>query len=174
MKCCAKALKVCGVKCGEIISVALPNTPEAVYLFYAISKLGAIANMIDPRSSSDGIAAYINETNSKRLFAIDLLTKKIKEIEVRTHLEQIVTVSPANSLPLYLRTFLSIKDRLRGTKPMYTDWNEFMQNAANCSNEIPKLKGLSNEAVLIVHTGGTTGSPKGVLISNRNINAIPF
>ena len=49
---CAKALKVHGVKQGEIISMSLPNTPEAVYLFYAISKVGAIANMIDPRTNS--------------------------------------------------------------------------------------------------------------------------
>ena len=171
---CASALKACGVKRGEIISVSLPNTPEAVYLFYAISKLGAIANMIDPRSSSDGIAAYINETNSTRLFAVDLIAGKIKEIETKTHLEQIITVSPGNSLPAHLRALLSIKNRLSGFKNTYTEWNEFMHNASHCTADAPKLEGLSNEAVMIVHTGGTTGSPKGVLISNRNINAIPF
>lgn len=84
---CAKALKAHGVKQGEIISMSLPNTPEAVYLFYAISKVGAIANLIDPRTNSEGIADHINETTSTKLFVIDMIVDKIVEIIDQTTLQ---------------------------------------------------------------------------------------
>ena len=73
---CANALLAMGVNQGEIVAVSLPNIPEAVYLFYALSKIGAVANMVDPRVSNEGFADYINETGSIRLFAVDLISEK--------------------------------------------------------------------------------------------------
>ena len=171
---CAKALKACGVKQGEIISVSLPNIPEAVYLFYAISKIGAVANMIDPRTSSDGIADYINETASTKLFVIDIIADKIAEIKDKTSLNMIVTVSPGNSLPLHLKSLLTLKNKTTGFKNPFSDWNSFIATASLYSKSVHNIKGYSEKPVLIVHTGGTTGTPKGVVLSNKNINAIPF
>ena len=116
---CAKALKAFGVKQGEIVSVSMPNSPEAVYLFYAISKVGAVANMIDPRTSSDGFADYINETSSTKLFVIDIIADKITAILGKTALKKVVTISPANSLPVHLKAFMTIKNKISGTKNKY-------------------------------------------------------
>ena len=171
---CAKALKAFGVKQGEIVSVSMPNSPEAVYLFYAISKVGAVANMIDPRTSSDGFADYINETSSTKLFVIDIIADKITAILGKTALKKVVTISPANSLPVHLKAFMTIKNKISATKNSFTDWNSFMRAGNDYRKIIKELKGASNAPVLIVHTGGTTGSPKGVLLSNSNINAIAF
>ena len=169
---CASALKACGVKEGEIISVSLPNIPEMVYLFYAISKVGAIANMIDPRTSSDGIAEYISETSSTKLFVIDVIADKISEILAKTKLETVVAVSPGNSMPLYIKTLLNAKNGISRKKCAFTDWNSFIKTSSLFPKKLRSIKNASKKPVLIVHTGGTTGTPKGVLLSNRNINAI--
>ena len=67
----AKALKMMGVKENDIVTISLPNTPEAVYLFYAMSKIGAIANMVDPRTSVEGLKNYIEEVESDLVIIVD-------------------------------------------------------------------------------------------------------
>ena len=73
----AKALEAYGINKGDIVSISLPNIPEVVYLFYAVSKIGAIANMIDPRTSSEGIKNYVKEVNSDLLIVIDSYYNKV-------------------------------------------------------------------------------------------------
>ena len=170
---CARALKACNVERGEVVAVSLPNIPEAVYLFYAISKIGAVANMIDPRVSPDGIAEYINETHSTKLFVIDVAIPKIEAIKGKTSLSMIVEVSPGNSLPPVLRVLMELKSKSSGRKTKNMNWNSFIKNSESVS-DMGYPEEIAEAPVMIVHTGGTTGSAKGVMLSNNNVNAIPF
>ncbi|MCI9063609.1 MAG: acyl--CoA ligase [Clostridia bacterium] len=176
----AQALKAAGVKENDIITISLPNIPEAAYLFYACSKIGAIANMVDPRTSDKGIESYIEEVNSKLVIIVDAYYYKIKNLAREGKVEQIIPVSPAESLPLGLnlgyraKNFLdTIKD---SSKKIEFDektikWTDFMRNRYNYSSPI-EADYIQNRPLVIEHTGGTTGKPKGVVLSNENINSV--
>lgn len=174
----AKALKTYGIKEGDIVTISLPNIPEAVYLFYALSKIGAISNMIDPRTSTEGIKGYTSEVKSKLLIMITDYYDKVSTFKEEGIVDDIVTVSPAYSLPLGLNlgfkavNFLkSFKNKSNSKKDSSTKWGDFLKSGKNYNKEL-ESDYVPNRAVVIEHTGGTTGVPKGVVLSNENINAV--
>lgn len=176
----AKALKQIGVKENEIVTISMPNTPEAVYLFYAISKIGAIANMVDPRTSSEGIKKYIEEVESKKVIVVDSYYNKVNNLTETGQIDQIIVVSPAESLPIGLKLGYKTKEFIESLKDKSKDneynektmiWNDFITNGANYSLNT-EVEFISNRPLVIEHTGGTTGQPKGVILSNENINAV--
>ena len=176
----AKALKAIGVKENEIVTISMPNTPEAVYLFYAISKIGAIANMVDPRTSMEGIHKYINEVGSDKVIIIDSYYNKVKPLTESGSVKQIVAVSPAESLPFGLNFGYKVKEFIEtlkepSKKNVYNEqtinWNQFISKGRSY-DEKTEVKFIPNRPLVIEHTGGTTGEPKGVILSNENINSV--
>lgn len=99
---CAKALKVQGIKKGDRVTICMPNTPEAVISFYAINKLGAVANMIHPLSAENEIKYYLTLSKSKMIITIDLAWTKIKNILKGTKVKNVVVVSVKDSMPTLL------------------------------------------------------------------------
>ena len=77
----AAALISMGVKEGDIVTISAPTLPETVYLFYALSKIGAVSNMIDPRKSPEEIAEYVNLVGSKKFFAVDVVADKLVNLK---------------------------------------------------------------------------------------------
>lgn len=171
-----KAFRDYGIKRGDIVTVSLPNMPEAAYIYYALSKIGAISNMIDPRTSKEGIEHYINETESKLFVSIDVIEDKLTDIKNNTTIEDVIMVSPSESLPPVLKTLFKIKTGLskKKVKNDFIHWNDFFAKGKTSKTVLKKEKYIPNTPVMIVHTGGTTGMPKGVLLSNENINAIAY
>ena len=112
----ASSLKAIGVKENEIVTISMPNTPEAVYLFYAISKIGAIANMVDPRTSSEGIHSYIDEVKSDKVFIVDSYYNKVKSLSENGMVKQIIAISPAESLPVGLNIGYKLKEHIEAKK----------------------------------------------------------
>ena len=91
---CAKSLVVMGVKKGDIVTICMPTTPEMVYMFYALSKIGAISNMIDPRKSPKEIEEYANEVKSKIFLGVDVAGEKYRNLKQNTTVEHIIIASP--------------------------------------------------------------------------------
>src|SRR5574344_1320868 len=73
----AKALKVIGVKENDYVTICMPNTPEALIMFYAINMVGAIANMIHPLSSENEIEFYMDAPRSKYILTLTMFAKKV-------------------------------------------------------------------------------------------------
>lgn len=176
----AKALKSMNIKENDIVTISMPNTPETVYLFYAMSKIGAIANMVDPRTSSEGIEKYIEEVGSDKVIIVDSYYNKVKPLTEKGKINQVVAISPAESLPLGLslgykaKEFIdSLKDSSK--KNVFNNktktWKQFILNGKDYTLET-EVKYQENRPIVIEHTGGTTGVPKGVLLSNENINSV--
>ena len=162
----AKALKENGIGEGDIVNVSLPNIPESVYIFYALSKIGAIANMIDPRASSGDIKHYINEVNSNMLIILEDALPKIYPILEDTGLKKVVKISATNSLvdnKMIEKSYIG--------DVIFDNYNSFVNDGKKYDGDI-QVEYVPNRPVVIEHTGGTTGTPKGVLLSNDAINMI--
>ena len=179
----AKALKSMGVKKGEVVTICLPNTPESAYLFYACSMIGAIADYIDPTESEEGLEKYLNISNPRHLIMLDMCFDKFTNLIEKKKIENVVVTSPVESLPLVLNG-LKIKTRIsdrelynRHKKIMnessanYMFYKDFIRNG-NRYTGVLEEEYEKDRPVAIVHTGGTTGVPKGVLLSNDNLNEL--
>ena len=113
---CAKSLVAMGVKKGDIVTICMPTTPEMVYMFYALSKIGAVSNMIDPRKSAKEIEEYANEVNSKVFLGIDLVGEKLRELKKNTKVENIIIATPYESFVSPISEVLKTKDKIESKK----------------------------------------------------------
>ena len=169
----AKAFSHLGVKQGDVVVVTSVTIPEMIYSFYALNRLGAIPNMVDPRTSVEGIREYIRESDAKIVLAIDAAYSKVKQAAEQTSVSNIVVLSPVDSLPAVKRFFAKTISRLKGAVSKYEQrsisWEKFITDGKGSAiHESPYVK---NTCCAIIHTGGTTGNPKGVMLSNENMNS---
>lgn len=160
------ALAGIGVKKGDTVSICSITIPEVIYLFYALNKIGAIANMIDPRINADRLIKILN--NCEILFCLDLIYEKINKIVDKTKIAKFIFLSTATSLPLRLKALSSIKKRrILGN---YINWSDFIKD--NNTIVDSQYEYTPNYPAAIVYTGGTTGVPKGAILTNDNFNAM--
>ncbi len=172
----AKSFSAIGLKQGDIIVMATVTTPETVYSFYGLNRLGVIANMVDPRTSVEGIKDYITEVNAKIVLTIDAAYPKIEKAIEQTEVKKVIVVSPADSLTQPKKLLFNISKRLKGTKSHLKanclTWDKFMAGSETAHPQYVSYQ--KDTCCVIVHTGGTTGTPKGVMLSNDNLNALVF
>ena len=172
----SKGLRFYGVMPNDIVTICMPNTPEAVIAFYAINNIGAIANMIHPLSAENEIKNYLIEAKSRVIVIVDFVYEKIKDILNDTLVNKVIVVSVKDSMPKLTAIGYMITQGFKVKKPnfdngIYVKWNDFLINSYKYKEPIINNM-VSTDVALILHSGGTTGKPKGILISNYNFNAL--
>lgn len=168
---CANALTALGVREKDIVTIALPSIPEALYLVYALNKIGAVSNMIHPLAGKQELLNYLNEVESKVAFLFDGTYQIIKDSIQETSVKRAVVITAGESLPVGLKQIYHLKNkRIRFNPPVFQDWNTFLRNGR--ATEATKASKDAHSLALISHTGGTTGEPKGVMCSDYNLNSL--
>ena len=169
----AAALKAIGAEKGENITVCMPNTPEEIYMFYAINEIGAVATMVHPLSSEKEIEDYLNQAQSKIMLCIDIAYPKVEAIIKNTAVEQVVVVSATRSMDFIVRAIYKItkgrKNHIKKSQHVIT-WDRFLMKANRYVGN-PHARVNSDDPAVIMFSGGTTGKPKGIVLSNLNFNA---
>ena len=169
----AKAFSAIGVKAGDIVVLTTVTTPETIYAFYGLNRLGAISNMVDPRTSTEGIKNYIEEVNANLVLTIDVALPKIEKAILGTNVQKIIVASPADSLPQPKKALFLLSNKLKGKSQKLSErcivWTDFVNQGKDATPDYSSYK--KDTCCVIVHTGGTTGTPKGVMLSNENLNA---
>ena len=172
---CAKAMRSQGIRPGDVVSICMANTPEAVISLYATNKIGAIANMIHPLSAEEEIKQSLIATKSVMLVAINLTYKNIKNIIEDTSVYKTVIVSAKDSMPTLLGIgYYLLEDRKIDTpksNEKFIRWKDFMNKGNNYNSKV-LVKTTKDQPAVILHSGGTTGVPKNILLSNGNINVV--
>lgn len=171
---CAKALKGIGTIEDEVITICTPNMPEAIIMFYAINMIGCIANIIHPLSSENEILEYLKISNSTKILTIDISVSKIVNILKETKLTDIIVCSPSENMKFDKKFLYWLAKGRKMHLPecdLIMTWSEFIAKGYTYQGEYIVKKDALDPAV-ILYSGGTSGKPKGILLSNYNFNAL--
>ena len=167
----AAAFRAIGMKKGDIATVVSVMTPEVIYAFYAADMIGATLNLVDPRYSAEGIREYIEEVDSHLLICLNVAYERCHQAAKHTHVERVLVISPADSLPLHLAVGYKLTNPDKNRyKSNVLHWKDFIAAGQNQSTNAEPYD--PQHACVVVHTGGTTGSPKGVMLTDKDFNSI--
>lgn len=172
---CAMALRTIGVRENDRVTIAMPNCPQAIYMFYAVNLIGAIANMIHPLSAEKEIEFYLNESKSVTAITLDQFYHKFENIRSNTKVVNIIIASVKDELSKPIRYGYMLTEG-RKIKKIPSDapvirWNDFLMMSRHCFYNY-RVRRTSNDPAVILYSGGTTGTNKGIVLSNRNFNAL--
>ena len=172
---CARALKTIGVRENDKVTIAMPNCPQAIYMFYAVNMVGAIANMIHPLSAEKEIEFYLNESGSVTAITLDQFYHKFEKIRKNTRVVNIIIASIKDALtkPIlagYMLTEGRKIKKIPEDAPVIR-WREFMSLSRHCFYNY-KVERKSDDPAVILYSGGTTGKTKGIVLTNKNFNAL--
>ena len=172
---CARSLRTIGVRENDRVTIAMPNCPQAIYVFYAVNMIGAVANMVHPLSSEKELEFYINESESVTVVTLDQFYHKFEAIRENTCGVNIVIARIRDALSRPLRVGYMLTEG-RKIKKIPADapvilWDEFMRLGKACFWKYRVKRGAHDPAA-ILYSGGTTGTTKGILLTNLNFNAL--
>ena len=160
----AYELKSLGVKKDDVVTICLPNIPDALYALYAVNQIGAIANLVHPSCSFEQIEEYLNKTKSIILFSLDISYKEFKKLEDDGVL--IITCSPTSELGVFAEKSYAKKNKEKlmasshkaeyiYQKPVETEFDQRFK-----------------EDAFYLHSGGTLSTPKTIALSSFAINSL--
>ena len=172
---CAKALKTIGVREGDHVTIALPNCPQAIYMFYAVNLVGGVCNMIHTLSAEKEIEFYLNASHSVTAITLDQFYHKFENIRQNTGIVNIIIASVKDELSKPVRAGYMLTEGRKIRKipkdaPVIR-WREFMAMSRHCFYNY-KVERKSDDPAVILYSGGTTGTTKGIVLTNKNFNAL--
>lgn len=176
IKITAKAFASIGIKEGDKVTVCLPNIPQAIYCLYALNHIGAIASMIHPLSAESEIEFYLRTAGSKCAITLDQFYPKFEEVMKKYPLEKLIIASAGSELGTVKKVAFSLMNLGKTPKLPKNDtvmkWNDFFALGKKFKGDEPKVKKCDNDVAVILFSGGTTGTTKGIMLSNLNFNAL--
>ena len=173
---CTRSLRKIGIKRGDCVTLCTAGVPEAIYIVLACSRIGAIANFINPLFSKEQIRDRINETIAEWIFILDEIYEYIEDSIPELCVNNVVIIPVTNSVPAIASKLLYMKSKARKllktihNKTIHS-YNEFAEMGSDYAGELdsPYEK---DTPVVMVYSSGSTGASKGILLTNDGINAI--
>ena len=173
---CARALRAIGVKRGDRVTIAMPNCPQAVSMFYAVNMVGAVANMIHPLSAEGEIEFYLNDSKSVAALTLDQFYGKFANIRKNVpQLKTLVIASIKDALSGVMKIGYALTQGRKIAKlpddGQHICWKDFLAQGKSFTGD-PRVKRACTEGAVILYSGGTTGTTKGILLSDLNFTAL--
>ena len=166
---CANALRALGVGAGDRILIATPTCPQGVIGVYAANRLGAVAALVHPLSAPEELAHYLDLTGAEYVLTLDAFYGKFAALRPAKPLKAIVLARIQDFLRGFKRIGYGLKYGRKIPRvppdPRVHWWSEIARTAARDTAPI----GSADDLAVIMFSGGTTGLPKAIMLSNRNI-----
>ena len=174
----ARAYLALGIQKGDRVTICMPNCPQALNSFYALNRIGAVSNMIHPLSAAGEIKFYLNFSRSKAILTLDQFYGKVASImpELESNDVKLIVAKVQDELLPHLALGYSLTSARKYPAPPkngdYIWWSEFMRVGKKRNLPLPRELGKAEDGASILYSGGTTGTTKGILLSNANFNAL--
>lgn len=173
---CAYALRQIGIRPGDCVTLCTAGVPEAIYLVLACSRIGAIANFINPLFTKEQMIDRINDTEAKWIFILDAMYSYIEAALPETCVEHVVILPATNSIPPLLSKLMYLKGEARkivkngNGKQRFFRWKDFCAFSRSFTGS-PDVPYQPDTPTVMVYSSGSTGASKGILLTNDGINA---
>ena len=170
----AKAFRANGIHKGDRVTICMPNCPQALNCFYGLNRIGAVASMVHPQSARSEISFYLNDSGSKMILVLDMFYKKVEEaLQDVDHPVTVLVARMQNELPIHLKALYVAKEGRKYLGYPNTDhavtWTKFLRSG--WTEELPEAKYEPDQTAVILYSGGTSGKPKGIELTDLNFNA---
>ncbi|MDR0489794.1 MAG: AMP-binding protein [Oscillospiraceae bacterium] len=172
---CARGIRALGIERGERVTICMPNTPQAVVMFYALNLVGAVANMVHPLSATEELARYLNDSRSVAAVTLDQFGDKLEEILPRTGVGTLVICGVEDGLRGAKKTLYKLtKGRKTTRRPSggkLLRYSDLLQRGQSFKAD-HDANSRGEDVAAILYSGGTSGVTKGILLTNLNFNAL--
>jgi long-chain acyl-CoA synthetase len=170
----ATALFQLGVRKGDRVAIMLPNCPEFVVAFYGALRIGAIPVDTNPMYVARELREQLLDSGSETLVVLDQFFPRLREIHAATRVRRVIVVDLTESLPWPARMLARLAQSRRGERarvPAETDVSFFHELLRTYPPTPPGASLLATDVALLQYTGGTTGTPKGAMLTHANLVA---
>ena len=174
---CAAGLRAHGVKRGDFVTIFLPNIPQCVVAVYAVNLIGAVCNMVHPLSTTGETGYAVDLTESKYVLTCEINEAVCSGMDV-----EIIRCRTPSYFPKAPKGYLmgwmyrrAVRKCLNGENVRrITEWDDLLAEgrAVVAASGIPEMVGSPDDTAVIMYTGGTTGTAKGVMLSNFAVNTV--
>ncbi len=161
------------IKRGDVVTIFLPNTVQSFAAFYAINRIGAIANIVHPLTPPDVLEDILKNTHSKAVFVLDILMEKYVSM-LRRRNRPVIICSPSDYASTIMRPAFKIYERVKVKSKTPSSTTASYHTICNLNLRAPKVENNGSDIAVYLHGGGTTGKSKTIKLTSSNLNELAY
>ncbi len=162
-----------GIKRGDVVTMFLPNVAQSFVAFYAINRIGAVANIVHPLTPAETLADIMKATHSKAVFVLDIIMEPYVNILRRLN-RLVIVCSSSDYSSSVKKPALKLYSKLKVKTKTPSSNTAYFHTVCNLDYVAPDVRDNGDDDAVYLHGGGTTGKSKTIRLSNHNLNSLAF